>query len=298
MNTSMQNEDNHNHDNDKDWIAVQRGVLITLGVCIVTINATVLILFATSKRQKRIFDVLLMNQAAVDLVHGLLLVPAKLLTIWKWNIALLTYGKVVCLAHYLSAFSHFLITAERCYAIFAIATPLLYHAAMTNKVACKQITAVWLSAVVLAVSPFSWWQEDPTETSGNITEHYASFSAFLLLIMVILILALAVIQFFSALKWKFKKVQNLEQCPLYGYRTKVINSIFIVCAMVLFYCITYLPTMMTAFFDIRNIHHPELKLVDVSAWAYLLTPIFNGAITVIFKFWKKMNTLHTMNGSH
>lgn len=130
--------------------------LLPIAVSIILVNGAVFLLFAKEKRLRTPRNYLLFSLAVCDFMTGLINVPLVIIAfstppgfILGFFVAAMHYLVVVLVVYHI-----FAITAER---YFSIVYPLRHRWKMTKKSFLKIVSAIYVTAAVIAFLPVAWW---------------------------------------------------------------------------------------------------------------------------------------------
>ena len=265
-------------------------VLATFSFVILLLNVSVIVLYHKhySLKKLKIVDILLLNQAIVDISHGIVLLPMKSLTLASVQFAIVTFSHIVCFTYYSAAFSNMLMAVDRC---FSIAKPILHNTIVRKTYAFRAVACVWIMAFTLTLVPFCWWHKEPITRPGIIMKHYALFLTILLLITLLCMTLSTCVTFSLTLHWQRSRYLRKASFQTAAKRRKEVHIALLFCAMIFIYFLTFAPTVVMTFFDVLGVNYPEEVMMDVSFLLYSSSSIFNGIATLRFKFKKSIKQL-------
>ena len=258
-------------------------ILAIFSFIILLLNVSVVVLYYLnySLKKLKIADILLLNQAIIDISHGVVLLPMKLLTLASVQFAIVSYNYIVCFTHYLAAFSNMVIAVDR---FISVAKPILHNSIVRKTHAFRAVASVWIVTLILTFIPLCWWHKEPNTHPGIIMRNYALFLTILLLITLSCMTILTCITFSLTLHWQRSRYSWSDNCHIAVRRAQEIHLALLFCAMIFVYFLTFAPIVVMTFFDVLGVSYPEEVMMDVSFLVYSSSSIFNGIATLRFKF--------------
>ena len=313
----------------KGWRTSKICILILLGFLITSFNLMVILMYLKTRVYvRKIADLLLFNQAIVDMYHGVVFVPIQLLVMYQDEFTLKFAGVFIGFAFLLESSVYLIISKDRC---FSISCPLLHRRVMKIKIVRYELCFVWLSSLLLTLLPFSWWHKEPfiyPETGLKLYKIYMLVILTVVKINFFLTVLLTCVTFYKIYRqhrvrrsytamnvgkklmggkkssdyfkpssWR-RRSNRSKQCRSSQDTRKICSAaqrneskhIRILACMVTFYCLTFLPAIVQTFLDLFKVPYPRAIMTDVFLYIYLLSSAINPVITLKFKFADKIKS--------
>ena len=274
------------HGMTEEWKVRSIVMLSGFMIIIIALNWLLFVLFVTKKSScSKFVDTLLCNQACVDLTNGFILIPVKILAVQQNPFCLKFLDTFICFSNSLTLLTHLSVAADRC---FSTTKPLLHRKVMSTRLVRYLLSASWILALLLTLTPFSWWGKEPFTRPGKYMRYYTLFLALFKITLILIVLVLSFMTFQNAfhrpVRAKGVKSEIHRSLRRRNSRRNEVRAATLFVWMVLVFCVSYIPSVVRSLFDIFNVDYNQLVLTDTSMYLYLSSSIFNALATLKFKF--------------
>lgn len=265
-------------------------ILHCLGIITIAANLLVIIIYALSeeKIRKKTANMLLCNQAVVDLFQGTI---TNGVTLFGQSFGL-AKEIIYQFSMALSLHTVILVSLERY--IFII-KPLFHRKFMTRRRICYAVVITWLSSILWI--PFRLVHLiDKNVNWKHYTLYYISISEAIVFIIIIAVIYSYVATYRTVKKFLTRKyhysregrnIASVGGQMNYNYNEKEMKITQIFISMFVAFLVSYLPVFINGIIHIslgsENYTPLLLKIMSLDLTFYLLNCIFNPIVTIIYK---------------
>ena len=283
MNESDKMSENTKTQLTRDWDCIKISLLILMSVAIILSNSLIAFLFFWKKQlRKKVTNILLFNQACVDILNGLLFVPIIILIIFcDISSEEFVFGTFYCFSLITSLFSFTLLAFER---YFSVSRPLIHRQVVTKGRVTKAIILIWILSTLMVMLAQIWYF-----TSTAVKKRLLSYYTYALWGIVAMTFSVVVCLYGGTVgrARKFIKTQRgrcLEKHVLEIHKKEMRVTILFIALFVAF-LLTYLPSLIINIFDFSGVHDERKYELfsDAILLIYLSNSVFNPTLTICRK---------------
>ena len=140
----------------RNWNSAKICLFILLSVTIILSNSLLVFLFFWQKQiRKKVTNILLFNQACLDILNGVLFVPVTIMMIFcDVSSKEFVFGTFYCFSLITSLFSITLLAFER---YFSVSSPYIHRQVVTKGRVTRAIILIWILSTVLVMLAQTWY---------------------------------------------------------------------------------------------------------------------------------------------